>query len=1231
MIRPIAQALAAPTLLLLAACAADVGDVDRTQPNRVKKSLFEGEWYHQKTTFDVPFTAGFTFIGETSTTERVRWQVERNYLIAYRSYDLVENTQAVGTLPDVDFKGAPIAAYAITSHFDIVRDYNSLTGEETNLIIENDFDRPWNEREYMRVDWSKNLVVSFDFLDDQVEQSPIAYWVEDRTDEDRVLVGVKTADGWQDHQDWEAIAALDSADYIDIVDTIFANPASVAFDDGLGGVEAYPECWFYGATDCQPSRVKIRSAYLKVDPSEGYEALAYPDNAPARAPNGDAIRDEFGDVVRIPYFDRFGYFRVERDFYDRDRERTEHARTFLINRWNIWQSPESCRVGESYAACAVKPIVYYLSPGFPAALEPVAARSVEQWNLAFKEVVRQLKYGGQRALADVEDVVVLAKNDYVPGVSRGQRIGDLRYSFLYWVQEPQAVGPLGYGPSAVDPISGRILQASAYVYGAGLESWTAFGADVVGLINGQIASDQLIEGEDVMAALSRLRGDYAAHVGELRTDEARRFASGARVKRGRAKQKALGKRGLRLDHGEVRAKLQAIEGTAIEERLLTDELVRALVPAARGTGTQLVAGLSPAEKRRISPARWGTRGAARAREARRRLKIQKANLMMARHLDDAVLGLAERLKGETDRARVKAEILARVFESTAEHEIGHTLGLRHNFGGSYDALNYPKEYWDLRGPSPQPLERPTEAQLRGGLRELQYASIMDYGARFTSDIRGIGHYDHAAILFGYGGLIEVFERAPSDPLVEAFGPEYALHNLRHYTSYPRLFGGVDSMYARRVVPYTTLVDQWTGRATTDYVEVPYRFCSDEYEGALNWCNTWDDGADPYEIVRNASDAYEDYYVFRSFSRDRRELDPWGHMDSVYWRYFSHAQNQYQQWVFRGWDEGGLWESLRADDAAGWGIEDVDFDQAIDGGLAGAAASRLGLSFLSRVIQAPEPGAYYVDPVDNTFYNYSYDADEPLCPPNQSLPDCSDLNVEVGDGKYALSLFRGETGYYFYERIHVIGSFYDKLAALQTLTSPETNFLGVDSDANLTQYAIGMNLYFPDEVTRLVGGSAVDAYGAFAGVVQNQRYVPRDPFAPAAQYAGLPAVDPATSFTIELYAAWLGMAFLNASFDNSFNDLMRIFVEGSGEGLIPAVDDPARVARFVHPRTGRAFVAIRHVDPEVFSPGFEIVQRMARDQANAELDPAEREFRVESAVSIVETIRGLNELYGKLYF
>ena len=52
-----------------------------------------------------------------------------------------------------------------------------------------------------------------------------------------------------------------------------------------------------------------------------------------------------------------------------------------------------------------------------------------------------------------------------------QRNGDLRYSFLHWVDRPQVQGPLGYGPSSPDPETGEIISATAFIYGAALDTY----------------------------------------------------------------------------------------------------------------------------------------------------------------------------------------------------------------------------------------------------------------------------------------------------------------------------------------------------------------------------------------------------------------------------------------------------------------------------------------------------------------------------------------------------------------------------------------------------------------------------------------------------------------------------------------------------------------------------------------------------------------------------------------
>src|SRR5699024_7276290 len=81
-----------------------------------------------------------------------------------------------------DYRGQVIAAYRITSHFDIQRQYDPATGEQTNVIVENASDRPWQQRKYMRVDWSQNLVTNYDLDFEREAIEPVPYYVQSTID-----------------------------------------------------------------------------------------------------------------------------------------------------------------------------------------------------------------------------------------------------------------------------------------------------------------------------------------------------------------------------------------------------------------------------------------------------------------------------------------------------------------------------------------------------------------------------------------------------------------------------------------------------------------------------------------------------------------------------------------------------------------------------------------------------------------------------------------------------------------------------------------------------------------------------------------------------------------------------------------------------------------------------------------------------------------------------------------
>ena len=162
-------------LLCLAAvvvsCGTPVQPRSTVQHDAIAKSDLEGVWYFRQTVVGVPFATGFTFPGEQGENEmeKIVWDIQENTLIARRAYEFVRGSEK-GAEPyasgaDRRYQGAPVAAFKITSHFDVIREYNASTGEEYDKLIESQ-ERKWFERKFIRVDWSKNEVTNFNFLAD---------------------------------------------------------------------------------------------------------------------------------------------------------------------------------------------------------------------------------------------------------------------------------------------------------------------------------------------------------------------------------------------------------------------------------------------------------------------------------------------------------------------------------------------------------------------------------------------------------------------------------------------------------------------------------------------------------------------------------------------------------------------------------------------------------------------------------------------------------------------------------------------------------------------------------------------------------------------------------------------------------------------------------------------------------------------------------------------------------
>ena len=174
--------------------------------------------------------------------------------------------------------------YEIKEHFDIKREYNPATGEETNVISENTTDRPWNQRQHMRLDWGENQVLGDT---DAVAEAAAA------------LRGKKVSSGHAIGQNEDPLfnpnRPIFRRDYID-----FSHKETRASRlSGLAtGCSAPMTRSDRGS--CGAAEITFRNSLLPVPEVSEYEPLAYPDRELIRGTDGKPVRMAFASNGIIP-------------------------------------------------------------------------------------------------------------------------------------------------------------------------------------------------------------------------------------------------------------------------------------------------------------------------------------------------------------------------------------------------------------------------------------------------------------------------------------------------------------------------------------------------------------------------------------------------------------------------------------------------------------------------------------------------------------------------------------------------------------------------------------------------------------------------------------------------------------------------------------------------------------------------------------------------------------------
>ncbi len=873
--------LLALAVVSLGACATEPETLDRTRPEAVAKSIFTGTWYYNLTVTDADWDNRYTFIGEQSNTYKgkpvkLRWEITETrlngYMVpqAYRDADgeLVTNTEL--------HQKSLILSFAIKDHFDIRYRYNPTTRESFPILDENR-DRPWSEREYLKVDWSRSLatniwaptaqaVATGQLLREPSGFEGIEFFARDPKGGDDVRVDAKTYKAGESPE----VYAIN-------IDT------KESFSTRL-------ESWLqlYYGTHMEPSTVRFRHSLVKAKPlkDRSYEPLDYPDKL----------------------FRRFGYFRTEYDVYDPIRRRPlESQKKYFAKRWDL---------------SGDKQVVWTFSPSAQEAIDSgddtlleISQKVVDAYNKVLREatgrkdeilVLRQ----NERLLDD--DGQVVMRN----GVARWKyELGDLRYTFLNITFKQSLAQPLGYGPSMPDPDTGEILQATVNIY-AGWAEWVIQRAlDQYDVTAGNCTLEDIKAGRhfDVKSGKCDLGpqgsaddGPVSAHgLSTLVGDTPHAFGSGAShglnhhwhrtltpalktayyskastraVKRLKEVQASLQKARPQLQalsQWELAHPTQldlrgfsTLQGTKYERLLLPTNNLTSLMPYAQDKSDPAIAAqLSPAS--RLS--------SAAAAELRASSIKELAHRDGPTMFEPAIHAFVAEMKGKP-RSEVVKRLRHWVYYTTILHEMGHCLGLRHNFAGSVDRRNYSAgyekaygDYWDkveaLRAKYKTKIDQGDAKAYEDYVRAVdalpsthdRYASssIMDYVGDWMDWTEPIRSYDRAALLFAYGKKVEVKE-----------GQSWTLKTYKD--------GDFDiaDPFDLKALPKSNRPVRY------------YLFCSDEkvYDDAF--CTPFDRGSTATEIVRNFIKSSQSNYIFSNFKRDRTSFE--GTRNGYYMRKWLHG-------------------------------------------------------------------------------------------------------------------------------------------------------------------------------------------------------------------------------------------------------------------------------------------------------------------------------------------------------
>jgi hypothetical protein len=810
-----------------------------------------------------------------------------------------------------------------------------------------------------------------------------------------------------------------------------------------------------------------------------------------------------------------------------------------------------------------------------------------------------------------------------------QERGDIRFKFLSYVDQP-GTPFLGVAQLRGDPVTGEIIAGDANIGGPAMQSQRTRAMQTYDLINGRSTDQQFFTGEDVRAFLEAAnhvdlpappRIDFSVALREgLEVDPAIRREIDARMAQAMARAERL-----RGAEGRVQImsdRLRRLAGTDIERRLLSNVETFVIAGMTNVPASLVARGIDEEVLQWASPFR-NDLGELLDRYADFELRTGlNAFHMPTEYTDYSVMWFVMQHRN-WPRARVEIELNRRLYRDTQVHEMGHCLGLLHNFGGTADSRNYADDYYLIdaayRLPDPRTFDRDgvpgfspdeqiqyeqayEEARRRrelAGIDTWMNASVMDYTGQWYERIQGAGYYDRMAIRFGYGDLVDIYHNVEGRRLADIHPGNTPREVAKWYLGGERCSVDADCPFARdgrrasELMPANLesgLTQRCNAHPTVrgagvcsnydqdarallaslrdgaEWVPVEFRYCDDIRANtrSLPWCSLFDEGDSFREIVRNAMEAYERNYIFQAFRRYRRTFTIGSYIQGLL-RYFWPLIAIEQSLLYRYQSD----PSFRTDTGR-WGFYD-QFLATVD-----------VLNFFARVLGSPGIGAYTWDEGYRWYRRVSADPDDPR----------AQLQVRFGEGRFFSSVYQaGLTGIF---RIERVGSFFDKYLAMLLLTARGLSpFYGPDLVFYTNMYDL-----FPNEINQIFTGMIADqphqymprvrcGTGSAFPTCRNPRIVYMDfyrgdcsssgsttcrPNPADVTYRGEYVINGGDNFLLQSYAAIFGLAQFPVYYDTTFQTQLFLCVEGQGDCHAAVGVEGRDYVRYTSTRLGKSFLA-----------------------------------------------------------